>query len=320
MNQNYPLVSIGIPVYNGERYLENALNSILAQTFKDFELIISDNGSTDQTEKICRTYAKLDQRIKYFRNKQNLGAGWNFDQVAKLAKGKYFKWACHDDLYALGFLQECVDILERDSGNVLAYPKTLIIDEFEIEITKHEDQFHLSSSIASQRFRTYLHLVRYGNQCHPFHGLIRRSVLAKLLPLGSYPSSDLVFLGKLTLYGKFYEIPDYLFWKRDHAETSVRANKAFRDRIAWYDPTKKGKLHLTRWKWLREYLKAIYTAPLNWQEKFICSLQMLQWLAWNSVWLIKDLLKAALWPLIKLSSIATLKPSQQHISSEFIKS
>ena len=320
MNQNQPLVSIGMPVYNGERFLENALNSILAQTFKDFELIISDNGSTDLTEEICRIYAQADPRIRYFRQEQNLGAGWNFDRVAELARGKYFKWACHDDLCALEFTQQCVDILEQNSSNVLAYPKTLIIDENEAEIEKYEDRFHLQSDRASQRFKIYLHLVRYGHQCHPFHGLIRRDVLMQLLPLGSYPSSDLVLLGKLALYGKFYEVPSYLFWKRDHPETSVRAHNAFRDRIVWYDPSKKGKLHLTRWKWLREYIQAIDTSPLNWEEKNECYLQMVQWLVWNSVWLTKDLLKAALWPAIGLLSKISLKPTKQPTSVEIIKS
>ena len=299
MNQHQPLVSIGMPVYNGERFLEVALNSLLGQTFEYFELIISDNGSTDRTEEICRQYAKRDKRIRYFRNPENLGAGWNFDRVVKLSIGKYFKWACHDDLCSLEFIQRCIDILEQDPKTVLAYPKTLIIDENGSEIEKYEDQFNLRASQPDKRFKTYHHLVRYGHQCHPFHGLIRRNVLTKLLPLGSYPSSDLVLLGKLTLYGKFYEVPSYLFWKRDHPATSVRAHRPFRERIAWYDPTQKGKLHLTRWKWFKEYNQAIQNAPLDWQERANCNFQMLQWLTWNSGWLTKDLLKAAAWPIIK---------------------
>lgn len=299
MNQHQPLVSIGMPVYNGERFLEIALNSLLGQTWQDFELIISDNGSTDKTEKICRQYAQADPRIRYVRNAQNLGAGWNFDRVVELATGKYFKWACHDDLCSLEFVQRCLDILEQDSKTVLAYPKTLIIDEHGSEIEKYEDEFNLRSPEPDQRFKKYHHLVRYGHQCHPFHGLIRREILTKLLPLGSYPSSDLVLLGKLTLYGKFYEVPNYLFWKRDHPDTSVRAHRRFRERIAWYDPRQKGKLHLTRWKWLKEYLQAIQNAPLDWEERFSCYGQMLSWLMWNSNWLAKDLLKAAAWPVIK---------------------
>ena len=316
MNQERPLVSIGIPVYNGERYLENALNSILSQTFRDLELIISDNGSSDRTEEICRRYAGADPRIRYYRSEQNLGAGWNFDRVAELARGKYFKWACHDDLCALEFVQRCIEILEQDPKTVLAYPKTLIIDERGVEIEKHQDKFNLRSSRPTARFNTYLHLIRYGNQCHPFHGLIRRDVLTKLLPLGSYPSSDLILLGKLALYGKFYEVPSYLFWKRDHPESSVRAHKPFRERIAWYDPAKKGKLHLTRWQWLGQYLRGIYHAPLKWQERLICYVLMLQWLSWNAVWLTKDVLKAAAWPAIVLLSKNSLKAPEQLRSVE----
>ena len=311
MNQDRPLVSIGMPVYNGERFLENALNSILSQSFKDFELIISDNGSTDRTEAICRHYAEADPRIRYFRSQQNLGAGWNFDRVAELARGKYFKWACHDDLCGLEFLQRCLDILEQDPGIVLAYPKTLIVDEHGAEIEKHEDGFHLMSRQPVERFKNYLRLVRNGNECHPFHGLMRRDVLSQLLPLGSYPSSDLILLGKLTLYGRFYEVPSYLFWKRDHPGTSVRAHRPFRERIAWYDPSKKGKLHLTRWKWLREYLRAIRTSPLSRRERAGCNFQMMYWLRWNAVWLAKDLLKAAAWPAIALLAKSNYKPEQK---------
>lgn len=310
MNQNQPLVSVGMPVYNGDHYLDSAINSILAQTFRDFELIISDNGSTDKTQEICRHYANLDSRIRYIRNEENLGAGWNFDRVAELATGKYFKWACHDDLCAPEFLQECVEVLERDPSTVLAYPKSLIIDEHGSEIKKYEDYFHLQSPQPAKRFKSYLHLVRNGHLCHPFHGLIRRNVIAQLLPLGSYPSSDLILLGKLVLYGKIYEVPSYLFYKRDHPETSRRAHRAFRERIAWYDPAKKGKLHLTRWKWLREYIQVIYSAPINWQERIECNLYMLQWLTWNSVWLTKDLLKATAWPIIKLLSNKQFKTTR----------
>lgn len=300
MNQDRPLVSIGMPVYNGEHFLATALNSILSQTFKDFELIVSDNGSTDKTEAICRQYAATDSRIRYFRNQRNLGAGWNFDRVAELARGKYFKWACHDDLCAPEFLQSCVEVLERDASNVLAYCQTAIVDETGTEVEKYENHFHLESPLPARRFKTYHHLVRYGHECHPFHGVIRRDVLAKLLPLGSYPSSDLVLLGKLALYGKFYEVPSYFFQKREHPGTSVRAHRPFYERLAWYDPAKKGKLYLTRWKWLSEYIGAIRTAPLTWQERLQCYLQMLQWLNWNSVWLTKDVLKALAWPIIKL--------------------
>jgi glycosyltransferase involved in cell wall biosynthesis len=84
-----PKVSIGLPVYNGEAYIQNAIDSILFQSFTDFELIISDNASTDETEKICREYADKDLRVRYYRVEQNRGAAWNFNRVFKLSSGQY---------------------------------------------------------------------------------------------------------------------------------------------------------------------------------------------------------------------------------------
>ena len=92
-----PRVSIGLPVYNGDNYLAETLDSILAQTFTDFELIISDNGSTDRTEAICRRYAAQDHRVRYVRNPSNLGAARNYKRAFELARGEYFKWNGHDD-------------------------------------------------------------------------------------------------------------------------------------------------------------------------------------------------------------------------------
>ena len=125
-----PRVSIGLPVYNGERYLEQALNSILGQTYTDFELIISDNASSDRTKAICEEFRSKDQRIRYYRNEVNLGAGPNHDLVFRRSKGKYFKWFGYDDLIAPNFLSRCIEILDRYHTVVLCTPKTKIIDEY----------------------------------------------------------------------------------------------------------------------------------------------------------------------------------------------
>ena len=106
-----PRVSIGIPVYNGGRFIKEAIDSILAQTFEDFELILSDNASTDETEEICKEYATLDRRIRYYRNEENLGAAKNYNRVFELSNGEYFKWASHDDLCAPEYLERCIAAL-----------------------------------------------------------------------------------------------------------------------------------------------------------------------------------------------------------------
>ncbi len=123
-----PRVSVGLPVYNGENFIKDALDSILAQTFEDFELIISDNASTDGTQQICRQYTSKDQRIRYIRNDGNIGASKNFNQVFELSSGEYFKWIAHDDLCAPEFLERCVEVLDQDPSIVLCFARPKAID------------------------------------------------------------------------------------------------------------------------------------------------------------------------------------------------
>ncbi len=114
-------LSIGLPVYNGERFLSAAIDSLLRQTFEDFELIISDNASTDATGAICRGYADQDRRIRYLPTKENIGSAPNFNRVIELASAPYFSWAAHDDVRAPQYLERCVEVLDRDPSVILAY-------------------------------------------------------------------------------------------------------------------------------------------------------------------------------------------------------
>jgi len=314
MKNNKPRVSIGMPVYNGDRFLKQALDSILAQTFDDFELIISDNGSTDGTQEICKAYAARDQRIRYYRNDQNLGGAWNFNRVFELSTGEYFRWACHDDVCAPNLLERCVEVLNRKSSVVLCYPKTIIIDEDGKHIEHYHDDLNLCFPTPHERYKRFHKHYRYGARCNALFGVMRVSIL-KMTPLiGSYPSSDVILLAELALLGEYYEVPEYLFFRREHPQTSRGAYRAFRQRLAWYDPAKKGQLHLTRWKWFFEYLVALRRVRMSWSEKTRCYIQMVKWLIWNWIWLAKDLLKAAIWPFLKLflnfeSDIQSKKPS-----------
>ena len=128
MNEKTPKVSIGLAVYNGENYLEQAINSILSQTFRDFELIISDNASTDRTKEICLKYAKQDPRICYHRNAVNIGGANNENLTFKMARGEYFRWAAHDDYCAPTLIEKCLEQLEKDPTVVLCHSKVIAID------------------------------------------------------------------------------------------------------------------------------------------------------------------------------------------------
>jgi len=128
VSESHPLVSIGIPIFNAEEFLADALESLLGQTLGDFELLISDNASTDGTEEIGRAFAARDPRIQYVRNTQNLGASPNFNRVLEMARGKYFKCAAHDDLCEPTYLEKCVSVLEGDKEAVHCFTGTKLID------------------------------------------------------------------------------------------------------------------------------------------------------------------------------------------------
>jgi len=274
MRDDKPRVSIGLPVFNGENYLEEALDSILAQTYSDFELIISDNASTDRTEEICRAYAARDERIRYFRNETNLGAAKNYNRVFELSSGEYFRWAAHDDLCAPEHLERCVEILDREPDVVLCYPKTSIIDEHGEFVRNYFDDFNFRSLKPHERFRDFFHAT---GLCNPVFGLIRASILERTSLIGSYADSDRVLLGELVLFGQFYEVPEYLFFRREHPQTSVRVNPDLVERAAWFDPKRKGRIQLPRWRWFFGYLLAIKRVRLSWYEKLLCYLQMVKW-------------------------------------------
>jgi glycosyltransferase involved in cell wall biosynthesis len=271
MVENRPRVSIGLPVRDGENYLAGALESILAQTYSDFELIISDNASTDRTEEICRAYAARDGRIQYFRNEENLGAAENFNHALELAAGEYFKWAAHDDLCAPDYLARCVEILDREPEVVLCYPKTRIIDGQGEFVEDYFDGFHLNSMEPHIRFRD---VFRAPGLCNPVFGLTRARILKRTGLIGKYAASDRVLLAELALHGQFYEVPEYLFLRRGHPQRSLAANVTDGEIAAWFDPAMRGKLLLPRWRRLLEYLRAAKRAPLSRTERIRCYVQV----------------------------------------------
>ena len=117
-NESQSKITIGLPVYNGDKFIHNAINSLLKQSYTNFELIISDNGSTDQTESICRNFAQADKRIKYTRHETNSGYVWNFNSVLQQADTEYFMWASADDVWHPEFIERNIMFLEKNPGFV----------------------------------------------------------------------------------------------------------------------------------------------------------------------------------------------------------
>lgn len=244
-----PRVTLVLPVYNGENYIEMAIDSILSQSFADFELVIMDNASVDNTEAICRGRAKDDSRIRYFRNERNLGAAPNYNLGFERARGEFFKWCAHDDLISENYLELSVLALDRDPEAVMSYGPSQMIDERGNPApAESADVRKMDNPDAAWRFMS---AVRTGGSCGAVFGLFRKSALARSLLHQPYYSSDRALLAEMALLGRFVFIPDITFYNRAHVARSM----SLPDRVArmkWIDASAKNRLALERLPLLRQ--------------------------------------------------------------------
>lgn len=259
-----PKVSIGLLVYNGERYLAETIDSILGQTYKDFELIISDNCSTDGTREICRRYAERDSRVRFFPSEVNRGAAWNFRRVFELARGPYFRWAPADDLFAPESVAACVEVLDANPDAVLCYPKTVLIDGAGAVIKPYDDNLDLRSDSPVERFFMATHQIGLVNV---MYGLMRREKVGRTGLIKHYPGADIIFLIELTLYGKFIEINRPLFFRRMHEQASSSMKSDLPQLQAYLDPSRKGRFVAHRWQTFADQVMAVLRSPLNLIER-----------------------------------------------------
>ena len=270
-----PTVSIGLPVFNGEQFLEQSLDSILSQTYTNFELIISDNASSDRTESICRQYAERDARLRYYRQPRNRGVTWNFRQVALLARGEYFLWIAHDDRFAPEYLERCHGFLQNNTTTVLCYSKAVEMDEYGTQLTRKEQVLRADAPFPHQRFRE---MIRMEHNCEFIFGMMRTTVLKKTSIHGDFPDSDRCVLAELALYGEFHELPEYLFFHREHAQRVTKQFPTRQERMLRLNPDRRLRMVFPHFRQFCEYLTAIHRAPLRCLESIRCYLQMLSWL------------------------------------------
>lgn len=283
-------------MYNGANYLAEALDSILSQTYTDFELVISDNASTDETPGICESYAARDSRVRYFRNSENVGAARNYNLVYEYSTGEFFKWAAHDDTIEPRFLEKCVDALTDDDSAVLAYTRVKIIDGKAEPVGTYDVKLSTDSLSTGKRFRDLL----IGHRCYEIFGLIRSTALGKTPLIGSYSHGDGVLLARLGLLGRFVEIPEYLFCTREHPQQSMNVYGVFEDGMpdyqnyaVWFDPAKAGKITMPYWTMFANFHDAVWKAPLGIQERLYCLYCVAEWTIRMRGWLKKDAIAAA---------------------------
>jgi glycosyltransferase involved in cell wall biosynthesis len=268
-----PRVTIGLPVYNGANYLAVALDSLLAQTFEHFELVISDNASTDGTEAICREYARRDPRVRYHRSPVNQGLSWNHNRLVDLARGGYFKWVGHDDTYHPDMLRRCVEVLDQN-------PDVILCSVWEVEVDADDNVIrelaHWPQATASPRPHERFHAVLRGftGGGHDVYGVIRTDVLRRTPLTGTVHSNDRPLMAELALHGRFHRLPDTLHRWRDHSGRADRVSRSVRSKTAILDPRRGNRLLHPTWRIYAEYTLRYFLAParvpLPWSERLRC--------------------------------------------------
>ena len=274
-------VSIGVPAYNGEKYLAETLDSLLAQSFKDFEIVISDNASTDRTAEICRSYQNKDARVRYFRSERNLGAAWNHNRVFELSSAPLFKWAACDDLHEPLFLERCVEALYNDPGVVLSHTYVKMIDgRGEVLRYDRERDCYVDSSGKTVPLPDRNHIaetvepeIRFGDVlshvwwCVQNFGVMRREAFLRTSGHGNYWGADKVLIAELALQGRFHQVREQLFAHRVHDDCSFGKKDihALEEHID--TGGSRGFYHFLMFK---DYIKLALTADLSLRQRLNC--------------------------------------------------
>jgi len=301
-----PRLSVGLPVYNGDRYLAKSIDSLLGQSFTDFELIISDNASTDGTEEICRRCAAKDPRIRYVRQPRNIGAVPNHNFVLREARGEYFKWAAHDDVYGRDLLARCVAALDEHPDVVLSHVDKAIIDEAGTVVQRFDYTLATDSTDVRERFRSLV----VADGADDEYGVIRTRVLRTIRPKDSYHHASRPWIAELAFRGRFHQVAELLYFRRDHPTRATRVGSDIRRRCTTLDPKRANRWRHPAARLLGEYLlayaSAIWRAPISPADRLRCSKELAVWIARHANPKYKERLLESPDPAVKDIGIATL--------------
>lgn len=255
-NKQAPTVSLAMPVYNGGQYIGEAIQSILDQTFEDFELIITDNASTDDTQQICLDFAEKDPRVRYHRNPQNLGAAGNYNRGFELARGEFLKWCAHDDNISPSYVEEAVRALNENEDAIMAYGRTQMIDSHGTHLDGSASAI-LTDMGNPNSVKRFMQAVHAGGSCSAIFALFRKSELARSTLHRGYYQSDRALLSEMALLGTFEYLPEIVFYNREHETRSMSLD----DKIArakWQNTKSSGRFAFEQWPLSWHYFQIVF--------------------------------------------------------------
>lgn len=256
-------VTIGMPAYNSSATIELAIESLLAQTFRDFELVVSDNASADRTCDIVENYAAKDSRVRLVRQKTNIGANFNYAFVAKQARGEYFKWASSNDWCAPTMLERCVAQLDQQPEATLAHTYTRLFSQTIDDATDYVNSLSLIEPEPSSRFVRLVQTMRLNNA---MNGVMRVAALRQAGDVRPHFGGDNVFMGRLALLGKFLEVPEYLFYRQMN-EATATALRSLEEFTKHHYPTRTVRELFQNWKLQAEWIRAPLEVSIPWNER-----------------------------------------------------
>lgn len=285
-----PRVVVGLPVYNGKKFIGAAIESHLSQSFGDFLLVVSDNGSTDETPAICEAYAAKDPRVQVWRSPQNRGILWNHRRVleAITSPDQYFRWAGADDILEPGLLQLMVDTLDLRPDASAVMSNTRNIDDEGRIIGAMSRALDLQSPSVSQRawdllMARFQHIVAYG--------LMRASVLQSMRTGPHYFGWDEIFIWELTLRGQIVQPEGPALLRRFHPGSISRVKTA-KELRKWVEPNAKSGMNFPHWNWAWERLRVLFATPMPAGERLRIARMVARHTAWQRAQLTRDVVQA----------------------------
>ncbi len=273
-----PLVSVGVPVYQGEEFLDETLYALRKQEYPNLEIVISDNASTDRTPEIIAKHAAEDDRVQNVRQESNIGAAENYNVVFRAASGDYFAWNAHDDLFTPDFFLSGTRALAADPEAVVAVARPFRVDTQGEKLEEFEVPEELYSPKPHVRFRA---AARSSPEALVF-GLYRREALAATRLHGHFAGSDRNLVSEAMLYGRVTRAGSSEFYLLEHKSRSVRSHSRSQGkrlshaRDAWYDPQRKNRMVFPNWRRLGSYVGAVTSAPLGFVERIRCYVSVWQ--------------------------------------------
>ena len=283
-----PIVSIGMPAYNAEATIAAAIDSLLRQTYPHFELIISDNASSDRTWSIIEDYARRDDRIVALRQPHNVGANGNYSAVFRAARGQYFKWASSNDWCAPSFLEQCVAHLDAHRETVLVSPRTRL---FEGSIERFSDYPHDVAFDESDAVERFVKVGRALMLNNVLNGLMRSKVLAQTRLIDHFPGADNVLVGHLALLGRIVLLDEPLFYRRmdDGTATRLMSSEALHRH---HYPVKTLRSLFPAWRFMGGLLRTAVSSGLTVGDTMRALRVVLRETYWRKAYLRRDVVNA----------------------------